>query len=231
MATGGRGSGEAGARPRWPPGRRRGRWRGLAAAAARGGVRDERLLRAVEQTPRSGFVPAHLAAVANADEPLPIGKGQTTSQPSLVALMIEALELEPTSRALEIGTGHGWQTAVMARLAAEVYSIERHEALAEAARANLAGYPNAHVVVGDGTRGLPEHAPDDAIVVSAATERVPPVLGPQLVDGGRLVAPVGGFGYQEVIRYRARGGRLEHDRTLTAARFVPLVGEQDDVRD
>lgn len=219
-------SGEAEQRPRWPP-RRRGRWRGLAAAAARGGVRDERVLRAVQQTPRSRFVPSHLAPVANADEPLPIGQGQTTSQPSLVALMVEALELEPSSRALEIGTGHGWQTAVMARLAAEVYSIERHEQLAAAARENLAGFDNVVVVVGDGTRGLPEHAPYDGVVISAATPQVPPALGEQMVEGGVVVAPIGGFGYQEVVRYRARAGQLVRDRALTAARFVPLVPDDE----
>ncbi|QBI20955.1 protein-L-isoaspartate(D-aspartate) O-methyltransferase [Egibacter rhizosphaerae] len=212
---------------------RRGGWRRrrraervLVSAARRAGVRDARVLEAVEATPRSAYVPASLVGDADADEPLPIGEGQTTSQPSLIALMVEALEVDPSDRVLEVGTGFGWQTALLAQLASEVVSIERHASLAEEAAERLAGFPHVRVVVGDGFRGVPAHAPYDAVIVSAATPSVPEALEAQLADGGRLVAPVGAQGHQVVVRYVRRDNALVRDRELTAARFVPLVPDE-----
>lgn len=198
----------------------------LVAAARAAGVHDERVLAAVAAVPREGFVPAHARPEAPRDRPVPIGSGQTTSQPSLIAKMLAALALTGHERVLEVGTGHGYQTALLTHLAAEVWSIERFAGLAEVARANLAdqGISGAEVVVGDGTRGLPEHAPFDAIVVAAAAEQLPEALGAQLVEGGRLVAPVGPDGAQEVVVYTRREGHLEELERLTPVRFVPLVG-------
>src|SRR5918994_1614329 len=142
----------------------------LVAASRFAGVSDERLLEAIGAVPRARFVPPDLAAQAYDDSPLPIPHGQVTTQPSLVAQMVAALELTPSDRVLEVGTGFGWQTALLARLAAEVWSIERWEDIARTARANLERHSveKAVVVVGDGSRGLPEHAPYDAILVAAA---------------------------------------------------------------
>ena len=150
-----------------------------------------------------------------------------TTQPSLVAQMVEALALEPTEAVLEIGTGYGWQTALLARLAARVWSVERFADLAETARAALgrAGIENAEVVVGDGSRGLPEHAPYDAVLVAAAFPSVPPPLAEQLAESGRLVQPLGPGGMEEVILFEQREGRLERRAQLTGASFVRLYGE------
>jgi protein-L-isoaspartate(D-aspartate) O-methyltransferase len=158
---------------------------------------------------------------------VPIPHGQVTTQPSLVAAMVESLGLVGHERVLEIGTGYGWQTALLAQLAAEVWSVERWDDLAAAARANIArhGVANAAVVIGDGSEGLPEHAPYDAVLVSAAFPRVPPPLVEQLAEGGRLVQPIGEGGDEDVILFRKRGGVLERVRTVALARFVPLVGE------
>ncbi len=150
-----------------------------------------------------------------------------TTQPSLVAQMVAALELAPSDRVLEIGGGFGWQTALLARVADEVWSVERWEDIARTARANLerVGVENATVVVGDGSLGLPEHAPYDAILVAAAFRQVPGPLADQLAEGGRLVQPIGLGGADEVVLFEQRGGGLERGRLVTGAHFVRLYGE------
>ena len=197
----------------------------LVAAARRAGVTDERVLAAVAAVPRTAFVPAEMAERVDDDRPLQIGSGQTTSQPSLIAAMLEALELEGHERVLEVGTGLGYEAALLAHLAAEVHTVERHASLAAQARERLAaaGIDGVTVHVGDGTQGVPDHAPYAAIIVAAATPEVPPALAAQLEDGGRLLAPVGPEGDQQVIRYRATAGELRFDRRLVPVRFVPLV--------
>ncbi len=199
----------------------------LAAAAYVAGVRDERVLEAMAAVPRQAYVPLEDVAAAERDRPLPIGGGQVTTQPSLVALMVEAAGLQGSERVLEVGAGLGYEAAVLAKLAREVWSVERRPELAEAAAANLAaeGVDNAHVVVGDGSEGLPEHAPYDAIVVAAAHPRVPPPLIAQLAPGGRLVHPVGPSGHEDVTLFRRRDdGRLVRVRSIVGAHFVPLRG-------
>ena len=198
----------------------------LAAVIRAQGIRDPRLLEAIRAVPRAEFVPPELSARAFVDEPLPIGRHQVTTQPSLVARMVEALELRGSERVLEVGTGFGWQTALLARLAARVWSVERWPDLAEAARERLerSGETNVSVVVGDGSEGLPEHAPYDAILVSAAFPSVPSTLVAQLAGGGRLVHPVGEGGDEEVVLFEKRGGELARRRMLTRARFVRLYG-------
>ncbi len=190
------------------------------------GVRDPRVLQAFRDAPRAGFVPPHLAAQAYVDRPLPIPHEQVTTQPSLIARMVEALELAGSERVLEIGTGYGFQTALLARLARFVWSIERWPDLAAAARANLAraGIANVEVVVGDGTEGLPQHAPFDAIIVSAAFPQVPPPLVEQLAVGGRLVHPIGPGGAEEVVRFAKGPAGLIRRSTVTLAHFVKLYG-------
>jgi protein-L-isoaspartate(D-aspartate) O-methyltransferase len=197
----------------------------LENAARRAGVQDSRVLDAFRRIARREFVPSAYAARADSDQPIPIGHGQVTTQPSLVAQMLEALHLSGGERVLEIGTGFGYQTAILATLVREVYSIERFADLAEHARANLqrANIHNATVVVGDGTRGLPGHAPYDSIVIAAAAPAVPPALVEQLGDGGRLVQPIGRGGDELVRKFAKRDGRLVEEGTLTAASFVPLV--------
>lgn len=199
-------------------------------AARRVGVRDPRVLAAVAAVPRERFVPAGAEAAAREDRPVRIGAGQTTSQPSLIAVMLEALTLTGAERVLEVGTGFGYQTALLAHLAGEVHTIERLSTLAEQARDNLAGVglDGIEVVIGDGTRGLPAHAPYDAIVVSAAALEVPSALTAQLVEGGRLVAPVGPDAWQEAVLFTRVGDHLERTRRLTAVRFVPLIADDDD---
>jgi len=204
----------------------------LVEAARRAGVDDPRILDAVAAVPRERFVPPESRREAIHDRPVPIGLGQTTSQPSLIAAMLHALELTSDDKVLEIGAGYGYQTALLAHLVAEVHAIERHEGLAVQARRNLAacGLEHVNVVVGDGTRGLPEHAPFDAMVIAAAAAHVPSVLGEQLVEGGRLIAPVGSSGHQETVLYRAQAGQLVPVRQLMGVRFVPLVPD-DEQRD
>jgi protein-L-isoaspartate(D-aspartate) O-methyltransferase len=177
--------------------------------------------------PRAHFVPPDLAPQAYHDLPLPIPHGQVTTQPSLVAQMVAALELSLADLVLEIGTGFGWQTALIAQLAAEVWSVERWEDIARTARANLGrhGIENANVVVGDGSGGLPEHAPYDAILVAAAFSKVPAPLSDQLAEGGRLVQPIGLGGADQVVLFEKRGGTLEQSRLVTGAHFVRLYGE------
>ena len=199
----------------------------LVTASRAAGVQEPRLLQAIEAVPRADFVPAGLGAYAYRDTPLPIPHEQVTTQPSLVARMVEALALSRSDRVLEIGTGYGWQTALLARLAGEVWSIERWEDIASIGRMNIErhGIENAHVVVGDGTLGLPERAPYDAILVAAAFPTVPPPLAEQLADGGRLVQPIGSGGGDEVILFEKRSGVLERRRLVSGAHFVRLYGE------
>jgi protein-L-isoaspartate(D-aspartate) O-methyltransferase len=201
----------------------------LVAAARRAGVRDPRILDAVAAVPRERFVPDGSQDLAARDRPISIGLGQTTSQPSLIASMLDVLDLREADKVLEIGTGLGYQAAMLAHLVAEVHTIERHEGLAARARENLAGcgLERVNVVVGDGTRGLPEQAPFDAMVIAAAAEAVPAGLAAQLVEGGRVIAPVGSSGHQETILYRAEGGDLVPVRRLMGVRFVPLVADED----
>ncbi len=191
------------------------------------GVRDPRVLAAMRRVPRHELVPAESRAEAYQDRPLEIGHGQTISQPYVVAAMTEALELDGGERVLEVGTGSGYQAAVLAELAAEVYSIEIVAPLAERARADLArlGYGEVQVRTGDGYRGWPEAAPFDAIVVTAAPDHVPEPLLAQLADGGVLVLPVGERA-QDLVRIRRRGDEFERE-TLFGVRFVPMTGEAE----
>lgn len=192
------------------------------------GVRDPRVLAAMRAVPRHRFVPADLADQAYTDEPLPIGHGQTISQPYVVALMTEALQLQPTDRVLEIGTGSGYAAAVLSHIASEVWTIERLPELAEHAKQVLdeLGIGNVHVEIGDGTLGWPSAAPYDAIVVTAGGPSVPPALTAQLADGGRLVIPVGPTARsQSLVRVTRRGADLQQE-DLGGVRFVPLVGAQ-----
>ena len=188
------------------------------------GIRDERVLDAMARVPRHEFVPERFQAQAYEDHPIPIGYGQTISQPYIVALMLEALALEPTDKVLEIGTGSGYQTALLAELAASVYSIERHAGLAQNAERVLAklGYTNIVVLVGDGSEGLPQDAPFDAIIVSAAAPELPSTLVEQLRDGGRMVIPVGPAHAQELQLAQKQQGQLLVSY-LEGCRFVPLI--------
>ena len=198
----------------------------LAAAARAAGVADPLVLDAMRHTPRAAFVPAAYADRAYDDGPVPIPHHQVTTQPSLCAAMIAALRLGGTQQVLEVGTGYGYQTALLARLAARVVSIEIWPDLAVQARRNLAarGIGNAVVLVGDGTQGVPDHAPFDAMVVCAAFPRVPPPLAAQLSTGGRLVQPIGSGGAEQVVLYEKDTGGLRRVRVLTAASFVRLHG-------
>jgi protein-L-isoaspartate(D-aspartate) O-methyltransferase len=197
----------------------------LVEAGRAAGVRDERVLSAIAAVPRARFVPSAHVEHADLDAPIPIPHAQVTTQPSLVARMVEALSLTGDERVLEIGTGYGWQTALLARLAGHVWSVERWEDLAATARRHLAQLANVTVVVGDGSRGLPEHAPYDAILVGAAFPEVPAPLAEQLADGGRLVQPIGPGGADDVVLFEKRDGVLERSRFLTGAYFVRLYGE------
>jgi protein-L-isoaspartate(D-aspartate) O-methyltransferase len=188
------------------------------------GVKDARTLQAMRSVPRHLFVPPELAGEAHADHPLPIGEGQTISQPYIVGFMTEALRLAGGETVLEIGTGSGYQAAVLSRIAAKVYTIEIVAPLAEQARERLArlGYENVVVRAGDGYQGWPEAAPFDAIMVTAAAPRVPEPLKQQLMDGGRLILPVGDE-YQELIVLTRRGERFE-EKSVLPVRFVPMTG-------
>jgi len=190
----------------------------------RRGIADERVLAAMERVPRHEFAPERYRDQAYEDHPLPIGEGQTISQPYIVAVMLDALKLAPTDKVLEIGTGSGYVTALLAELTESVISIERHESLAESARALLAvlAYSNVKVVIGDGTRGFPEAAPYDAIVVSAAAAEMPPALITQLGEGGRMIIPVGSEDSQQLRLVRMENGQL-HIELRELCRFVPLI--------
>jgi len=188
------------------------------------GIRDPAVLRAMRTVPRHEFVPADERAHAYDDRPLPIGHGQTISQPYIVAFMTEAAAVRPGIRVLEVGTGSGYQAAVLAEVGADVYSIEIVAPLAAEARQALArtGYERVHLRVSDGHRGWPEAAPFDAILVTAAAERVPPDLVAQLAPGGRLVIPVGDLSQDLEVHTRGPEG-ITIERVLPV-RFVPLVG-------
>ena len=194
----------------------------------RRGITDAAVLRALDEVPREHFVEARYVDAAHADQALPIACGQTISQPYVVAYMTEQLGVRAEHRVLEIGTGSGYQAAVLSRLAREVVSIERYRTLAEAARTRLAtlGYQNVEVRVGDGLGGAPERAPFDRIIVTAAAEEVPPALVDQLADGGVMVLPLGPHdGTQRLIRLtKAKDGLKRED--LIAVRFVPLLPGQ-----
>jgi protein-L-isoaspartate(D-aspartate) O-methyltransferase len=196
----------------------------LVSAARAAGVQDERVLAAIASVPRPEFVATERADLANVDTPIPIPHEQVTTQPSLVAQMVEALALRGAERVLEVGTGYGWQTALLAELAREVFSVERFADLAETARAALAGRGTVHVFVGDGSEGLPEYAPFDAILVAAAHPQVPDPLVEQLAEGGRLVQPLGLGGAEEVVLFEKRGGALHRVQSVCGAHFVRLRG-------
>jgi protein-L-isoaspartate(D-aspartate) O-methyltransferase len=190
------------------------------------GVRDPRVLAAMRKVPRHLFVDPSQRAQAYEDHPLPIPGNQTISQPYIVALMTELLELQPTERVLEIGTGSGYQSAVLAELAKEVYTIEIVPELARSAAERLRElhYANVTVREGDGYRGWPEHAPFDAIIVTAAPERIPEPLIDQLAPGGVMVIPVGGF-FQELKVFRKSSDGRVTEKDILPVRFVPMTGE------
>lgn len=192
------------------------------------GIHNERVLEAMASVPRHEFVAREQMSAAYEDRALPIGKWETISQPYIVALMTEAAAVRPGDKALEIGTGAGYQAAVLAELGARVYTIERNPELAEAARQRLAriGYGDSvEVMTGDGTEGYSAAAPYDAIVVTAGSPHVPPVLLNQLADGGRLVAPIGSRQLQQ-LHLMVKTGNQVTDQTLEACQFVPLVGKE-----
>jgi len=195
-------------------------------AARENGVADPRLLDAIRAIPRAAFVPPEQREHAYMDAPLPIPHDQVTTQPSLIATMLDALELTGEENVLEVGTGYGWQTALLSKLARRVWSMERHHDLAEAAAGALTSQDasGVRVVVGDGSRGLPARAPYDAIVVNAAYPRVPGPLARQLARGGRLVQPIGEGGQEDVVLFEHTENGLERRRSLIGAHFVRLVG-------
>jgi protein-L-isoaspartate(D-aspartate) O-methyltransferase len=192
------------------------------------GIRDERLLAAMSKVPRHEFVSQQNWNAAYADHPIPIAEKQTTSQPYMIAAMVQAAQIQPEDRVLEIGAGSGYQTAVLAELAAQVFAVERYALLTEAARRTLErlGYRNAKIVTGDGSLGLPEAAPFDAIIVSAAAPRIPQALIEQLAVGGRLLIPVGDADQQVLQLVQRNADGTTSLRTLEGCRFVPLIGEQ-----
>ena len=191
------------------------------------GIHDPRLLEAMGSVPRHCFVPEEYRDMAYSDGPLPIGTGQTISQPYIVALMSESVALKGSEKVLEVGTGSGYQAAILGFLAREVHTIERHISLAEQARLVLEelGYKNITVHTGDGSKGLPDHAPYQAIVVTASAPKVPKPLLDQLDEGGRLILPVGDrWGGQTLQLWERHGAKFEHEAILPVA-FVPLRGE------
>jgi len=191
------------------------------------GVENPMVLAAMGRVPRHEFVPSGLHSLAYADRPLPIGHGQTISQPFIVAFMTEALRPAPVDKVLEIGTGSGYQAAVLAEIVAQVYSIEIVKPLGERAREDLArlGYANVHVRVGDGYEGWPENAPFDAIIVTCSPEQIPQPLVDQLRDGGRMIIPVGTqAGGQDLYLLEKRGGKVVK-QSILPVRFVPMTGK------
>ncbi len=195
------------------------------------GITDPATLAAMRAVPRHEFVPLRLREEAYSDYPLPIGHGQTISQPYIVAFMTEAIHPEPGEKILEIGAGSGYQAAVLAEAGTEVYTVEIVAPLAEMARQNLErlGYKDAHVLHADGYRGWPEHAPFDAIIVTCAPDRIPPDLVAQLREGGRMIIPVGGGLNQDLILLRKQDGKVEQQSVLPV-RFVPMTGEAEQSR-
>ena len=188
------------------------------------GITDERVLAAMTRVPRHEFTPQSFRNQAYEDHPAPIGEGQTISQPYIVALMLQALALTPNDKVLEVGTGSGYVTALLAELAAQVVSIERHSVLADEARALLAslGYANVKVIASDGNHGFPACAPYDAIIVSAAASEVPPALVAQLGEGGRMIIPVGSPDSQQLHLIHMRNGQ-PRTTLRELCRFVPLL--------
>jgi protein-L-isoaspartate(D-aspartate) O-methyltransferase len=188
------------------------------------GIGDERVLAAMESVPRHEFAPERYRDQAYEDHPVPIAEGQTISQPYIVAVMLQALELSPQDHVLEIGTGSGYVTALLAELTASVVSIERHAYLADSARAKLAAmaYGNVRVMTGDGTEGFPEAAPYDAILVSAGAQEMPRALLSQLAKGGRLMIPVGAGDTQQLCLIRSENGQAK-TQFRELCRFVPLL--------
>ena len=189
-------------------------------------ITDARVLEAMEEVPRHLFVPEPQRENAYADHPLPIGNGQTISQPYIVALMTQLAEPEPTERALDVGTGSGYQAAILSRLVKDVYSIEIVESLADSARQRLnsLGYRNIEARCGDGYRGWPEHAPFDIVIVAAAPDHIPQALVDQLASGGRLVIPVGKFFQNLIVVTKRADGSVEQE-TIAPVAFVPMTGE------
>ena len=193
------------------------------------GITDQRVLSAIERTPREMFVEAPFLSTAYENIALPIACGQTISQPYVVAYMTEQLDVEPQNRILEVGTGSGYQAAILSRLAREVVSIERYRTLADAARERIKtmGYSNVTILVGDGTAGAPDLAPFDRIMVTAAAEEIPEALTAQLIEGGKMVVPVGPrHGAQYIVKLtKGANGALTREN-LIAVRFVPLLPGQ-----
>ncbi len=192
-------------------------------------ITDAKVLSAMGTVPRHLFIDKHLRDAAYNDYPLPIGEGQTISQPYIVALMTQSLNLKPTDRVLEVGTGSGYQAAVLAELADQVYSIEIDKKLAEKAAKTLKelGYKKVQVKQGDGFFGWPEHAPFDAIMVTCAAERIPEPLINQLKDGGRLIMPVGSTTMYQTLKLLIRVKGENQVKRITGVRFVPMTGEAE----
>jgi protein-L-isoaspartate(D-aspartate) O-methyltransferase len=190
-------------------------------------ILDQRVLEVMARVPRHEFVPAELRGQAYEDHPIPIGESQTISQPYIVAFMLQALHLSATDVVLEIGTGSGYLTAILAELSRWTYSIERHLVLAQAAELKLAslGCSNITAMIGDGSQGVPEYAPFDSIVVSAAAPQIPQPLVDQLREGGRMVIPVGPASAQELLLVRKQDD-IPVTMRLEGCRFVPLIGVQ-----
>jgi protein-L-isoaspartate(D-aspartate) O-methyltransferase len=191
------------------------------------GIHDPRVLEAFATVPRERFMPASLRLDAYADRPLPIGEGQTISQPYIVALMLQELAPGPEDVVLDVGAGSGYQTALLCEMCKHVVAIERLEGLARQAERNVTarGYANVEFHVGDGSLGWPERAPYDGIICGAGAPKLPEAWVEQLADGGRIVTPVGGMSAQELLIARREGDRL-HRRSLSGVRFVPLIGEE-----
>src|SRR6266404_6013941 len=192
----------------------------------RRGIHEERVLAAMAKVPREEFVPKETRLASYSDQPLPISYNQTISQPYVVAFMTEQLQLKRDDRVLEIGSGSGYQAAILAELVADVYTIEIIESLARNAEATLKrlGYKNVQVKAGDGYKGWPEHAPFDAVIVTCAPDHVPQPLVDQMKEGGRMIIPVGGIGDQNLYLLEKKNGQLTK-RTVLPVRFVPMAGE------
>lgn len=193
----------------------------------RRGITDARVLQAMLDVPRHEFAPQHHLSIAYADQPIPLGEGQTISQPYIVAAMTQAVELKPGERALEVGTGSGYQAAILALLGAQVYTLERDPVLTNSARERLRrlGFTGVEVLCRDGTEGYPEAAPYDVIMVTAAAPQIPPTLKAQLADGGRMIIPVGDPRFQTLLLVR-RSGRDFSTQVLESVQFVPLFGKE-----
>jgi protein-L-isoaspartate(D-aspartate) O-methyltransferase len=192
----------------------------------RRGIHSERVLEAMLQVPRHEFVPANLVRAAYDDRPLPLGDAETISQPYIVAAMTEAADVQPQDKALEVGTGSGYQAAILAWLGARVYTVERNAVLAKSAQQRFArlGYDGIEVIVDDGSEGYPPAAPYAVILVTAAAPLVPPALIDQLDEGGRLVIPVGGLHHQDLLVILKHAGQIRR-RVLDPCQFVPLIGK------